>query len=235
MKKVIYLGVVLAAALFACGISTAQTRETRDLRNFTKISFGVAGNLFIKTGPEFRVDIEGSRSALEETITEVSGGRLIIKRENWRSIFNQSNERVTINITMPEIEGLSVSGSGKAQIMDDLKADRLDLSVSGSGKIQTSDLEADELDCGISGSGDIILGSGGSVDDGKVSISGSGSFSGGSVEIDHLSVNVSGSGNCICQVGDSLDAQISGSGSVSYKGKPRVNARVSGSGHVRSI
>jgi hypothetical protein len=235
MKKVIFPGLILAAVLFACGITTAQTRETRDLRNFNKISFGVAGNLYIKMGPEFRVEIEGSRRALEETITDVSSGRLVIKRENWRNFFNNNDDRVTINITMPEIEGLTVSGSGKAQVMDDIRADRLDLSVSGSGKILTSDLEADELVCGISGSGDIVLGSGGSVDEGKITISGSGSFSGASVEVDHLSVNVSGSGNCVCRVGDSLNAQISGSGSVSYKGDPKVNARVSGSGHVHSI
>jgi len=233
MKRLIFLATILAAMTIVAGSSSAQTRETRDLKGFTRISFGVAGNLNIRFGQDFRFEIEGSGRALEQTITEVTGNRLVIKRENWRFSLN-NDDRVTINITMPEIEGLGVSGSGRAQIVDKVEADKLNLSVSGSGKLMTADLEADELECGISGSGDIIFGGRGSVDDGEISISGSGSYSGESVEIDHLLVRVSGSGNCVCKAGDSLEAHISGSGNVSYSGNPKINARVSGSGHVRS-
>jgi hypothetical protein len=98
----------------------------------------------------------------------------------------------------------------------------------------TASLDVDDLNCGISGSGDVILGSGGSIDNGDISISGSGGFSGEEIEIDHLEASISGSGNCRCRVGDSLEAHVSGSGNITYIGNPRVNARVSGSGHVRS-
>ncbi len=233
MKRVIFLVTILTALIFTAGTSGAQTKETRDVKGFTRVSFGVSGNLYIKFGPEFRLEIEGDKKALSETITEVSGDRLVIKKENWRMSFN-NDDRVTINITMPEIEGLGVSGSGKAQIMDRVKADKLNLSVSGSGKLLAGDVEADKLDCGISGSGDILLTGSGSIDSGEIGISGSGSYTGESTEIDHLSVSVSGSGDCVCKAGDSLEASISGSGNVSYYGSPKINARVSGSGHVRS-
>jgi hypothetical protein len=233
MKSVIYSAVFLIALVFTTALVSAQSKETRNVKDFTKVSFGVSGDLFIKIGPEFRLTIEGDKRALDEIETVVSGDRLAIKRENWRFSFND-NDRVTINLTMPELEGVGVSGSGKAQILDPVKADHLSLSVSGSGKLTTDDLNVDELKCGISGSGDIILGSGGSVDNGDISISGSGGFSGEETEIDHLEVSISGSGNCRCKAGDSLEAHISGSGNVTYVGNPKVNARVSGSGHVRS-
>jgi len=232
MKKAILSVVFLTVIFFSASLASGQTKETRDVSNFTKVSFGVAGNLFINIGPEFKLVIEGDKKILDDVETEVTGDRLIIKKENWRFSFN--DEKVTVNLTMPEIEGLGVSGSGKAQIMDPVKSDKLRLSVSGSGKLMTADLNVDELDCGISGSGDIILGSGGSIDNGTIGISGSGGFSGEEVEIDHLRVSVSGSGNCHCRAGDSLDASISGSGNVTYVGNPKINARVSGSGHVRS-
>ncbi|HUV00773.1 MAG TPA: head GIN domain-containing protein [Bacteroidales bacterium] len=234
MKKVILSAAFLIALILTTGISYGQSvvKETRDVRNFTKVSFGVSGNLYIKLGSEFRVEIEGDRRVLNEIATEVSGGRLIIKQENWR--FNFKDERVTINITMPEIEGLSVSGSGRAEIMDAVNSDDLNLSVSGSGKLITRGMEVDDLSCGISGSGDILLEGNGKVDRATIAISGSGGFQGESIEIDHLKISISGSGNCYCKVGDSLDASISGSGNVTYLGDPRVNARVSGSGHVRS-
>lgn len=225
------------AALFVItiilsGFAAGQKKETRNHRGFDRVGFGIPGNLIIKLGPEFSVVLEGDQDDLEEIITEVSGDKLIIKQESWRYRFE---EKVSVTITMPGITGLSVSGSGNAEIVDDIKdADDLDLSVSGSGKIITAGIVVDEFQCGISGSGDVIIGSAGEADRGEISISGSGGYRGENFEIDHLAVRVSGSGSCYCKAGDSLKASISGSGNVTYNGDPRIDARVSGSGKVRS-
>ncbi len=229
MKRLTALFVI---AVLITGITAGQERETRNLKGFDRIGFGIAGNLTVKIGPQFNVVLEGNRRDVGEIETDISGDRLIIKQRNWRYRFN---DKVNIYITMPEIEGLSVSGSGRAEIVDDIKnGDDLELSVSGSGKLYTDGLEVDELKCSISGSGDIIIRSRGTADRGEISISGSGSYKGEDLEIDHLTVRVSGSGNCFCKVGDSLQASVSGSGNVTYKGNPRIDARVSGSGKVRS-
>jgi len=233
MKKAVFLTSFFITMALCTSFSSGQAvvKETRNLTGFTKVNFGVAGELFIKFGPQFQVVLEGNKNYLDEIITEVSGGRLVIKKENWRI---GMNERVTVYITMPEIKGLGVSGSGKAEIEDALKSEALDLSVSGSGKLLTADLNVTDLNCGISGSGNINLGGNGNVSKADISISGSGNFFGDSVKIEDLHISVSGSGNCSCNVTGSLDASISGSGNVTYSGSPRLNARVSGSGHVRS-
>ncbi|HOP00228.1 MAG TPA: head GIN domain-containing protein [Bacteroidales bacterium] len=219
--------------LFLCLLATGQTvKETRNIRDFTGISYGISGTLNVRIGPEFSVVLEGDKDDLEVILTDVSNGRLRIRMENWRF---RINNKVNAYVTLPELEGLSVSGSGRAEILDPLKnADDLSLSVSGSGKLYTKEIVADELDCSISGSGDIIVSGSGSVDRGDISISGSGNYSGPELEIDHLEVSVSGSGSCTCKAGDSLNARISGSGNVTYSGNPRIDARVSGSGKVRS-
>jgi hypothetical protein len=232
MKKAIYSSALLMIMIFATTNALCQSKETRNVRGFNKIGFGISGDLFIRIGPEYKVVLEGDRDDIEDVVTDVSGDRLNIRKENWR--FSFRNEKVTVYVTMPELEGLGVSGSGKAEIMDDLEADRLSLGVSGSGKLITAGLSVDDFECGISGSGDVILGSSGSIDDGEISISGSGGFAGEGIEIDHLEVRISGSGNCRCKAGDSIDAHVSGSGNVTYLGSPRVNAVVSGSGRVRS-
>lgn len=226
------LTALLSALIISAASAQSSGKETRDLKGFTRVNFGVSGNLYIHFGNEFKVTLEGDDDYLKEIITEVSNGRLNIKRENHFFEFN--NEKVTINITMPEMTGLGVSGSGRAEIDDPVtEADRLELSVSGSGKIIVSDLTADNLECGISGSGNINVGKG-SADRGEITISGSGNYSGEAMEIDHLTVRVSGSGNCTCKAGDELTASVSGSGNVWYSGDPKVDARVSGSGRVRS-
>ena len=233
MKRPIVLTILLAALVLSSGFSYGQdVKESRNVSDFTRINFGVAGDLFIQIGPKFEVTVEGSRNYVDEVITEVSGERLTIKHENNFRL--RMNERVTVYVTMPEIEGLGVSGSGKAEIKDVIKSDDLNLSVSGSGRIVITGMEVANLDCGISGSGTINLDGNGNIGKAEISISGSGDYYGEEVEIEDLTVGVSGSGKCICNVTESLSASISGSGDVSYSGSPKVNARVSGSGHVRS-
>jgi hypothetical protein len=232
MKKSIFSAVVLLIVILPGGIVSGQSKETRDVRGFKSVGFGIAGELFIKTGPEYKLTMEGDRDVLEDIETVVRDGKLIIRKENWRLSFN--NEMVTVNLTLPELESVGVAGSGNVQILDMIEADRLDFGVSGNGKLITSGLNVDRLECGISGSGDIILGSTGSIDRANISISGSGGFSGEGIEIDDLEVHISGSGNCRCRAGDNLEAYISGSGNITYSGNPKVDAKVSGSGHVRS-
>jgi len=237
MKRGIILSAFILAMTLITGVARGQSddKETRNVSGFTKVNFGVAGDLYINFGPEFKVVLEGEKKYLDEIITEVSGGKLVIKRDNWRGSWKMNfNEKITAYVTMPEIKGLGVSGSGKAEIKDAVKSDELYLNVSGSGKIYTSDVVVSKLDCGISGSGDVIIGGSGSASDAEISISGSGNYAGEPLKIETAVVHISGSGNCSCYVTEALKASVSGSGNVNYKGNPRIDAHVSGSGKVRS-
>lgn len=230
-KTSIATGLVIFFILIS-GISFGQSKseETRNVGDFDKVVFGIPGELIINFGPGHRIILEGPESVLDDIETKVTDEKLFILMDRWRPSMNVG--RVVVRITMPEIELLSVSGSGKAQIADPVISDDLSLIVSGSGKLSAGHVEADDLNCVISGSGDIFVEDGGSVDDAEIVISGSGNFSGESMEIDDLTVSVSGSGSCRCRVSDSLEALISGSGNVTYSGNPSIDARVSGSGRV---
>jgi hypothetical protein len=231
MKKGIFILLFLAVAFAGTAFAGSDSvKETRNLSGFTNVGFGVAGDLYINIGPEFKVVLEGEKSLLDEVKTEVSGSKLIIKKDSWHT---SGSEKLTVYITMPELKGLGVSGSGKAEIKDPVKAEALDLSVSGSGRIVTADLTIGNLDVSISGSGDVIAGNG-EVKKADVSISGSGNYTGESLKISEAEFSISGSGGCKCNVTDKLEAHVSGSGNIIYTGNPKVDARVSGSGRVRS-
>lgn len=230
-------GILISAFIIVMTLSSTVIRgeniekETRNVTGFTRVNFGVAGDLYINIGSEFKVVLEGEKSLLGEITTEVSGTKLVIKNENWHL---HSNQKVTVHITMPSIEGLGVSGSGKAEIKDAVKANGLDFSVSGSGKILTGDIAASKFNVGISGSGDVIINGNGEAAKADISISGSGSYSGESLKLAEADFSISGSGSCNCNVIENLKASVSGSGNIAYSGSPKVDARVSGSGHVRS-
>lgn len=232
MKRAILLSAFIVALTVTAGFSKGQPveKETRNVKDFTRVSFGISGDLYISFGTDFKVVLEGDKSDLDDIVTEVTGGKLIIKKDNWGNL----NEKVTVYVTMPEIEGLGVSGSGKAEIKDAVKTDNLDLSVSGSGRLYTADISVTSLDVAISGSGDIIIGGSGEADNAEISISGSGNYTGESLKIGSAELSISGSGSCKCHVAESLEASVSGSGNVTYLGNPKIDARVSGSGRVRS-
>jgi len=233
MKKLLFVTVSLLLTILSTAFIYGQSaeKETRNLAGFTKVSFGVPGNLYIHFGSDFKVILEGDKDFLADIETEVSGDKLVIKKDNWTQ-FN--NKKVIVNITMPSIEGLGVSGSGQAEISDAVKTGDLDPGVSGSGKLFINDVVAVNLDCGISGSGDIIIKGTGSIDEAEISISGSGSYTGELLKIKSAEIAISGSGSCDCNVTETLEAQVSGSGNVTYSGNPKIDAKVSGSGRVRS-
>jgi hypothetical protein len=223
--------ILVITALTSVVTGQSVVKENRDLTGFTKVSFGVSGTMYINTGNSFKVELEGEKGLLDDIITEVSSGRLVIKKENWRI---NGNEKVTVYITMPEVKGVSVSGSGRAEVRDAVKTESLALSVSGSGKLYTNDVVVTDLNCSISGSGDIILGGGGTASVADISISGSGNFTAESAKLAAADISISGSGNCIINVTESIKASVSGSGDITYSGNPKIDARVSGSGKVRS-
>ncbi|MDZ7738154.1 MAG: head GIN domain-containing protein [Bacteroidales bacterium] len=225
MKKIFSL---LLLSFLVFGNSYAQSSETRDVNDFTGVSFGVAGELILEQGNSFSVVLEGDKDDLEEVETLVRGDMLIIRQDSW---LNWGNKKVTVYITMPVIDDLSVSGSGNL-IAEKIKADDLEISVSGSGDIDLGELVANSVDCSISGSGTIEIGEG-TAGDGELSISGSGKYRGDEFALKYLDVSISGSGSCYTMVEEKLEAHISGSGNVYYSGSPNVDAKVSGSGKVR--
>ena len=106
MKKKLIITLLSVFLLSSC---FAQNRETRDVDDFTAVSFGVAGELILVQGDQFKVEMEGDEDLLDIIETTVKNGRLYIKKENWKF---RPNGKVIVYVTMKEIDGLSVSGSG---------------------------------------------------------------------------------------------------------------------------
>jgi hypothetical protein len=230
MKKIVFLAALML--LFATTSQAQKTyTETRNLSGFSKIDFALAGEVYITFGNDYSVVLKGDRSYLEDVETRVSGDELIIKRDKW---FEYVNEKVIVEITMPSLDGIRISGSGKVIVNDPLRGKEFNMSISGSGKIILKEIALDDVECHISGSGSLYIEGPGTVRELKMSISGSGSLKGEGVNVSRLDARISGSGSCDCNVTDLLKASISGSGSIYYSGNPKIDASISGSGKVRS-
>jgi len=229
MKKLLSSAFVLL--LFVSAATAQDTyKETRNV-TFDEVSFCLAGEVYISLGQGFKVVLEGDKDYIDEVETKVSGSELVIKRDSW---VNFNNEKVIVRITMPALNGIDVSGSGKVMVADPLKSDDFEADISGSGKIYLKDVTMGDVEFDISGSGSFVIEGAGSMSSLEVDISGSGSYKGESTKIGTFEAHISGSGSCDCYVTEMLRASISGSGSVWYSGNPKIDASISGSGKVRT-
>jgi len=222
-------------AFFLTGYKVQADEQSRKVDSFNEISLRIGANVHLKQGEKQNLEIVAKPSTLEEIITEVKDGKLIIRFPNKNYFWNtfQPGE-ITINITTPDINGLAVSGSGDIIAEDEIKTKMMDLAVSGSGNIKLSELSAEQVKSVISGSGNIILAGKTTAQDLSVNISGSGNFKGLDYSADDVTVKIAGSGNASFEAKNNLYIRLAGSGNVTYKGRPMIDQSVAGSGSVRS-
>ena len=230
----------LAAAFFLLvfiltGIRVLADEETRKVDPFNEISLRIGATVHLEQGPQKDIEIVAKPSTLEELITEVKDGKLIIRFPNKKyfwSTFQPGD--ITIYITTPEIKGLGISGSGDIIADDGIKTKILDMAISGSGNIRLSDLSAERVKSAISGSGDIVVSGKTTAQDLSVSISGSGNFKGLDYSAEDVTVKIAGSGNAGVEATKNLYIRLAGSGNVTYKGNPMIDQSIAGSGSVKS-
>lgn len=212
---------IIIATLFCLFTSCTKDRLTangdhittiREVSNFTAIRSIGAHPIEIKYGNEFKVVLKGSNNLLPYFKTEVNNNKLYLGYENA----NVEHDDVQVEVTLPVLKSISLSGSSKVDISGDFPLiGFFNIDVSGSGTILlNNNLNADDLDVTISGSGDVGL---------------------EKLAAKRADISISGSGNAYLKVEDNLKANISGSGKVYYAGNPEVESRISGSGKVIKV
>ncbi len=242
----------LMVFLMVSGIALAQTRETRDVSTFTKISFRVPGKVLLRQGSPQKVEIEGRKDVLREIETEVDGSKLIIgKPGKWFDWNWSDDDKVTVYITVANIEALSVSGSGDIIGQNKITTGDIDLNVSGSGSLTVEVDASGDMNADVSGSGDLevkgkcrnfesdVSGSGNVKLDAQIAsmadfgVSGSGKiYASGSS--DNVKTSISGSGKVLAANLETsrCEIRISGSGDVQINVKNELDANITGSGSV---
>jgi len=223
--------------IFFCLRASSSTyvnnaKEVRKLDKFTRISLSISAKVFITQGSECRLEIEADEDDLAKIETEVKNGKLVIKTKSWTSNLKGN---IIIKIIMPELEGLSVAGSGSIIANSKFKCQELNLTVTGSGTIKMEKFAVRKVDATITGSGNIKLS--GELVAGELSltITGSGNYLAEGLKFDEASIAITGSGSAKVHVVRDLKTNITGSGSVLYQGDPMINANSTGSGRTKRM
>ena len=238
MKKLASLSICLLALIhfsFAQGWGSGMTGEgpavekTLQLNAFEGVKLGISATVYITKGSQQSVEIKGQQNIIDNIKTNVNDGV-------WNIGFEErvrKHDQLVINITVPSINMVYVSGSGDIIGKSAFSGiQTFTVGVSGSGDIEF-EAQAQETEVKISGSGDISLK--GSSQQANFRISGSGDIESRNFQTTDSEVSINGSGDATVHATGTLNVRISGSGDVEYRGKPRINTKISGSGDVEKI
>jgi hypothetical protein len=219
----------LIILLFLVGCNTQAQTEIRTPGTFTGIESGGSWDVYVTVGNKDEVRLESRGFDLNRVITEVEGNTLKIKLERGR----WNNVNFTAYVTIRELEGIGVSGSGKIIVESDIDSKNFGIGQSGSGKIQMKMLNTGGLGVGMSGSGKVSI-QGGSAEAVNIGQSGSGSFEALELMAGDVKIGKSGSGSTAIGVNGNLTVNSSGSGNIYYKGN-LTSQKISSSGSSKVI
>ena len=197
---------------------------------FTGVELAGPDNVIVKRGAAFAVTATGPDSALDKLVVRVDNGRLRIARESEGIMSWSDKYRVTVTVTLPQLDELVLSGSGNFDA-DAARGDSVDVVLSGSGNLTLAAAEAKALDVALAGSGDLTI-RGGAAERGDVALAGSGDIDMKGMKLASADISLAGSGNIEATATSTAEVAIIGSGDVRLGGGAKCDSSELGSGTV---
>jgi hypothetical protein len=181
----------------------------------------------ITSGEQFTVTAEGQ--AADKLRFKLENGTLTVAREGNDWFGGNNNENAaTVRITMPAPQRLSMAGSG--HMTSEALANEAELSIAGSGTLETPNVAAQSLKVSIAGSG--AYRAGGRADTLELSLAGSGNGDMSGLKVTRAQVNIAGSGDAVFASDGEVEANVMGSGTVTVRGSARCKITAIGSGSL---
>ncbi len=228
-NKWMWAGLILCALMFlgctwnAGGIpaSGRVVRESRELEGFHAVEFAMVGTLHVEVGEIESLEIEADEKLLPYITAEVNDGTLVLRMEPH--VVSWNNHSVNLYVTVRELDVVALRASGDA-VLPDLQADRLILTVAGSGDLKTGQLDVRMLETHLEGSGGIDIARAAVAEQQQTVIRGSGDLRIGELTTDSLSVFISASGGVTIVEGTAQVQQVVLAGSGDYQAAGLQNA-----------
>ena len=179
--------------------------QKREISPFTSISTEGAFTIEVTCQKDPSLEVEGDDNVLELVTAEVRGNELRLTSSKSFS----TDEPVRFKITVPNLEGLTVSGAGRIDIKG-MKNEKFEIDSNGAPNI-------------------VVAGTTKTVD---INSNGAGRIDTQNLQASRAVVDSKGVSRIDLDVSEQLDITVSGPSTVTYKGDPVVNKTVNGPGKV---
>lgn len=227
MTRILPLALLLAAA--AAPALAAERRYA--VTDFDRVQVDGPYEVFLQTGLSSAARAEGDSEALDRVSIDVQGGTLRVRRNRsaWGGYPGDRVAPVRISLTTRDLRNAAVVGSGSLDI-DRARGLKVDLSVSGSGRLTVAAVDADNLLVGLLGAGRITLA--GRARQLKATIQGSGDLAAASLQADDAQIHSDTAGTVAVAVARTAKVTSVGPGDVEIVGAPSCTVEEKGSGRI---
>jgi Putative auto-transporter adhesin, head GIN domain len=222
MKNILLFAVISFASLHAIAqggkVVNDKNAQTRQVQGFHAIHISSGIDLYLSQSGEEAVAVSASSEEYRNKIrTEVEGGVLKIYIENTDHGFhwNTGDKKLKAYVSCKVLDELNASGGSDVFLEDLLKADKLNLELSGGSDLRGK-IEAHELSILQSGGSDTYLS--GAAARLSVHASGGSDFHGNDLACDNCKVDASGGSDIHVVVNKELSVSVSGGSDCYYSG-----------------
>ncbi|MCK5824610.1 MAG: DUF2807 domain-containing protein [Ichthyobacteriaceae bacterium] len=235
MKKLILSLFIITSVLSSCNDENVKgtgdlSEQERTLASFNEINSSISADVNITYSEKQTVSVTADENIINDLKTVVTNNKLVIEFKDK----SYSNTNITINITLPYIDKITLSGEGHYSITEFSDFKKLKVINSGSMYLNIADLNLFQtLD--ITNSGEFNFTAVGSVKKLQLTNSGKQTVKCFDFESEKCVIISSGSGKTEINVKDNLDITNSGSEDFYYKGVPGIVIKSTGSGEIVGI
>jgi len=241
MKKAIIIAAIVTAVAVICtvlslrgwpgslvGSGNLETEEYA-FTDFSRIEISSAFEFEIEQSSSYSINITADDNVMEYIRVSKDGQTLKIGLRTGLRIGSitlsigpgifpiPGSVTLRASVTMPQLNGLTVSGASRGTVSGFSSTEDLDITVSGASSV-TGDIIAGNVDFGISGASTIQLG--GSANDIDANVSGASRLNLDDFTVNNADVNFSGASSGTVNLSGRLDANLSGASTLWYIGEP---------------
>jgi hypothetical protein len=233
MKKiaiVVALGLALVAPLVADTLSgSGQVRaEVRKVSGFHSVDMAGAGSLRLSRGSAYSVTVKLDDNLLPWYVTEVRNDVLMLHFKDGLSI--RGNINLVVEVTMPSLAGLSLSGACEADLGKDFGGKELVIETSGASKLR-GHIDYRSLRLSMSGSGTARLD--GKADALSIKLTGAADVDASALAAINAAADLSGACHLFVRAEERLGIEANGASAVTWYGNAKVDSRTSGASTIR--
>ena len=238
---VAFIGLTLSSCTINITTETVKgdglvvTREY-SINRFNEIVCALPATVNFSVDDDYTCVVRVDENLFDYIDIKAEDGELVLSQPKLQegNYINFNSTEFVIDITAPEIDEITLAGSGDINILSPLNEQKMEVAIAGSGNvIFKEEINVDHLEVSVAGSGDISIEKG-LIRELEANIAGSGDIV-SHAEAQEMEATVMGSGDITANVTGKLEYQIIGSGDIYYYGGAEVEGKIAGSGSIKSI